>query len=107
MPCCWTPRAAWTGRILGKALCAIASYSIARDVEGVRLIFCDAAPYDEGYVSPEDIAGRVRVKGRGGTVLQPGLDLLDGAIDFPKSGPVLIITDGWCDVLRVRREHAF
>ncbi|HEV7507131.1 MAG TPA: peptidase [Thermoanaerobaculia bacterium] len=93
--------------ILGKALGAIASYSIARDVEAVRLIFCDAAPYDEGYVSPETIAGRVRVKGRGGTVLQPGLDLLDQAPDFPKTGPVLIITDGACDVLRVRREHGF
>ncbi len=93
--------------ILGKALGAIASYSIAREVEAVRLIFCDAAPYDEGYVSPETIAGRVRVKGRGGTVLQPGLDLLDQAPDFPKTGPVLIITDGACDVLRVRREHGF
>ncbi|MFY9825648.1 MAG: peptidase [Thermoanaerobaculia bacterium] len=93
--------------ILGKALGAIASYSIAREVEAVRLIFCDAAPYDEGYVEPETIAGRVRVKGRGGTILQPGLDLLDEARDFPKTGPVLIITDGACDVLRVRREHAF
>ena len=67
---------------------------------------CDM-PYDEGYVSPETIAGRVRVKGRGGTVLQPRLDLLDQAPDFPKTGPVLIITDGACDVLRVRREHGF
>ena len=27
--------------------------------------------------------------------------------DFPADGPILIITDGACDVLRVRREHAF
>jgi predicted metal-dependent peptidase len=94
-------------QILGKALGAIASYSIAREVEAVRLVFCDAAPYDEGYVRPEDVAGRVRIKGRGGTILQPGLDLLDEARDFPKDGPVLIITDGFCDVLRVRRDHAF
>jgi len=58
-------------------------------------------------VRPEDVAGRVRIKGRGGTILQPGLDLLDAARDFPKDGPVLIITDGMCDILRVRREHAF
>ena len=93
--------------LLGKALGAIASYGVAREVEAVRLVFCDAAAYDEGYVRPEEIAGRVRIKGRGGTVLQPGLDLLDQAGDFPKTGPVLIITDGVCDVLRVRREHAF
>jgi hypothetical protein len=93
--------------VLAKALGAIASYSIAREVPAIRLIFCDAATYDEGYVSPEDIAGRVRVRGRGGTVLQPGVDLLEHAPDFPDDGPLLIITDGLCDTLRIRREHAF
>jgi predicted metal-dependent peptidase len=92
---------------LAKALGAIASYSIAREVPAVRLVFCDAATYDEGYVSPEDIAGRVRVRGRGGTILQPGVDLLEHAPDFPDDGPLLIITDGLCDVLHIRREHAF
>lgn len=94
-------------KLLAMALGAIASYSAAREVDRVRLVFCDAAVYDQGYVPPEDIAGRVRVKGRGGTILQPGLELLDKSQDFPPDGPVLIITDGWCDVLRVRRDHAF
>jgi len=49
----------------------------------------------------------VEVKGRGGTVLQPGIDLLEKAHDFPEQGPILIITDGFCDHLHVRREHAF
>lgn len=92
---------------LAKALGAIASYSIAREVPAVRLVFCDAATYDEGYVSPEDIAGRVRVRGRGGTILQPGVDLLEHAKDFRDDGPLLIITDGLCDMLHIRREHAF
>ena len=73
----------------------------------VRLVFCDAAAYDQGYVAAEEIADRVRVKGRGGTVLQPGIDLLERAHDFPESGPILIITDGYCDRVRIRREHAF
>lgn len=74
----------------------------------VRVVFCDAAAYDAGYIAPEDIAGRVEVKGRGGTVLQPGVDLLEQAKDFPKDGPILIITDGMIESsLRVRREHAF
>lgn len=94
-------------KLLAKALGAIASYSVARDVGAVRLVFCDAAAYDQGYVRPEEIADRLKVKGRGGTVLQPGLELLDRARDFPERGPVLIITDGYCDVLRVRREHAY
>ncbi|MGW2933031.1 vWA domain-containing protein [Streptomyces sp. NPDC001156] len=93
--------------LLGKALGAIASYAEARDVAAARVVFCDAAPHDAGYLPVTDIAGRVRVHGRGGTVLQPGIDLLHRAQDFPPGAPVLVITDGWCDVLRVRREHAY
>lgn len=94
-------------RLLGKALGAIASYAAARDVPAARVVFCDAMAHDAGYVLVEDIAGRVAVRGRGGTVLQPGIDLLERAPDFPPGGPVLVITDGGCDVLRIRREHAF
>ncbi|MER5641073.1 hypothetical protein ABT095_29490 [Kitasatospora sp. NPDC002227] len=94
-------------RLLGLALGAIASYAAARDVPAARVVHCDAAPYDAGYLPPEDIAGRVRIRGRGGTVLQPGIDLLERAEDFPSAAPVLVITDGDCDVLRIRREHAY
>ncbi|MDX8140975.1 hypothetical protein SK854_02565 [Lentzea sp. BCCO 10_0061] len=94
-------------QLLGKALGAIASYAAARDVPAARVVFCDAMAYDAGYVPVEDIAGRVTVRGRGGTVLQPGVDLLERAPDFPEAGPILIITDAGCDVLRIRREHAF
>ena len=60
------------------------------------------------YLAPEDIAGRVKVTGRGGTILQPGVDCLEQANDFPKDGPILIITDGEIENdLKVRREHAF
>ncbi|MGW1775230.1 vWA domain-containing protein [Streptomyces sp. NPDC002104] len=93
--------------LLGKALGAIASYAEARDVPAARVVFCDAAPYDAGYLPPSEIAGRVKVRGRGGTVLQPGIDLLLRAEDFPPGAPVLVITDGWTDTLRIRREHAF
>ncbi len=95
-------------RLLGLALGAVASYAEAKEVPCARVVFCDAAAYDAGYLAPEEIAGRVQVKGRGGTVLQPGVDLLEGAKDFPENGPILIITDGWIeDHIRIRREHAF
>jgi predicted metal-dependent peptidase len=71
------------------------------------VVFCDAVAYDAGYLRVEEIAGRVRVRGRGGTVLPPAIDLLERAPDFPPDGPILVITDGECDVLRVRRAHAF
>lgn len=48
------------------------------------------------------------MRGRGGTILQPGVDLLQEAKDFPKDAPILIITDGMIeDDLYVKREHAF
>lgn len=93
--------------LLGKALGAIASYAMARDVPAARVVFCDAVAYDAGYLSPSDIAGNVKVRGRGGTVLQPGVDLLERAKDFPSDGPILVITDAECDRVWTRREHAF
>jgi len=94
-------------RLLGKALGAISSYAVTRDVPAVRVVFCDAEAHDNGWMHPLDIAGRVWIRGRGGTVLQPGIDLLQDAQDFPKNGPILVITDAWIDRVRIKREHAF
>lgn len=97
-----------TPEMIGKALGAAASYSVAKDVPLVRVVFCDAQAYDIGFIAPDDIAGRVRVKGRGGTILQPAVDLLENATDFPKNGPILIITDAEIEHdLKVHHEHAF
>ena len=94
--------------MIGMALGSIASYAAARDVSLVRVVFCDAKAYDAGYMSPEDIAGRVEVKGRGGTILQPAITLLEQVKDFPESAPVLIITDAEIESkLQIQREHAF
>jgi predicted metal-dependent peptidase len=76
-------------------------------VPAARVVFCDAVAYDAGYLPVEQVAGRATVRGRGGTVLQPGVTLLERAPDFPPDGPILVITDGECDFVRVRREHAF
>ncbi|MCF2641283.1 hypothetical protein I6E50_02515 [Roseburia hominis] len=93
---------------IGLALGAIASYAVSKDVPYVRLIFCDAKATDAGYLPPEEIAGRVEVTGRGGTVLQPGVDALEKAKDFPVNGPILVITDGYIEPdLKIKREHAF
>ncbi len=94
--------------LLAAALGSIASYSAARDVRNIRLVFCDAAAYDQGVIHPDDLAEAVQVRGRGGTVLQPGIDLLDRDPKFPKDAPLLIITDGQCDRLNLRgRNHAY
>lgn len=92
-----------------KALGAIAAYATAKDVPAARVVFCDAFACEAGYLSVIEIACRVkeRVRGRGGTILQPAIDLLQRADDVPADGPILIITDAACDVLLIRREHAF
>ena len=93
---------------IGLALGAIASYAVSKDVPFVRIIFCDAQATDAGYLAPEEIAGRVEITGRGGTILQPGIDALEKAKDFPVTGPILVITDGYIeDNLKIKREHAF
>jgi predicted metal-dependent peptidase len=94
-------------RLLAYALGAIASYAMSREVRQVRVVQCDASAHDMGYIEPESLMGRVEVRGRGGTVLMPGIELLQTSATFPKDAPILVITDGLCDSLAIRREHAF
>lgn len=94
-------------KLLGRAVGAVAAYGLAREVSAVRLVYCDALPHDAGWVQPDDLVGRVEVRGRGGTTLQPGVRFLETAEDFPKDAPILIITDAECDHVRVGRRHAF
>jgi predicted metal-dependent peptidase len=93
---------------LGLSLGAIVSYANSKDVRYIRIVFCDADAYDQGYMTPDELAGRVKVAGRGGTILQPAIDLIENAKDFPTNGPILIITDGMIENrLHVHRDHAF
>ena len=93
---------------IGIALGAIASYATAKEVPLVRIIYCDAEATDAGYIFPEEIAGKLKVTGRGGTILQPGINMVEKAKDFPTTGPILVITDGYIENnLKIHREHAF
>jgi predicted metal-dependent peptidase len=98
-------------KLLGQAIGAIASYAMAREVLALRLICCDAQAYDSGWVEPENLLDRFSLRGRGGTVLQPGLDCLRDLAErgeFPRHGPLLIITDGECEAgLCTSMEHAY
>jgi predicted metal-dependent peptidase len=94
--------------LLAKALGTIAQYALAHEVPAVRLVFCDAQPYDAGYISPDDLLYQpVQVQGRGGTELGPAIAFLEAQDDFPAEAPLLILTDGETDVFQVKRKHAF
>ena len=93
---------------LARALGAIASYAQMRNVTHIRLVQCDAQPYDEGYVDPENLRRAFPVKGRGGTYLGPAIDLLLAQPDFPLDAPILVVTDGGFEAeLAVSRTHAW
>ena len=94
-------------RILGQGLGAIAAFAKKHQIKQIRLVFCDAEPHDEGYVNTERLTKPMPIRGRGGTKLQPAIDLLNEAADFPKDAPLLVITDGDCDTLTIERDHAF
>lgn len=93
--------------LLQKGLSAVVGFSERHGVKRVRFVMCDTQPYDEGYIPVEDLKKPYRIWGRGGTILQPSIDLILNAKDFPDDAPLLIITDGEIDVLTVNREHAF
>ena len=94
--------------LLGKCLGAIVSYASAQEVRSVRLVFCDAQTYDEGYVDIDKLVNKIKIKGRGGTVLQQAVNYLENISDFPKEAPILILTDGYFEEdLKVTRDHAF
>lgn len=94
--------------LLGKCLGAIAAYAKQNDVIQVRLICCDTEPYDLGYVNVDEIKNKMKVFGRGGTVLQPAFNYLEVQADFPKYAPILVLTDGYFEPgLQTSRASAY
>jgi predicted metal-dependent peptidase len=93
--------------LLQKGLSAVVAYAERHGVAFVRLVMCDTRPYDEGFIPLATLKRPYHIMGRGGTVLQPSIELLQTAKDFPEDAPLLIVTDGQIDVLTIKREHAF
>ncbi|GAB2714007.1 hypothetical protein GCM10027072_02240 [Streptomyces bullii] len=89
------------GRVLlGKALGAIASYAQARDVPAARVVTRAICPSRRSPGGSASTGAAARCSSPASTCCS--------APTTPRLGaPVLVITDGWCDVLRVRREHAY
>lgn len=94
--------------LLGKGIGAITSYAIAQEIKYIRLICCDTQPYDAGFVPVLQLLNRVKIAGRGGTILQSGIQYLENKDDFPKDAPILVITDGYCEEdLKIKHDHAY
>lgn len=97
-----------TKKDIGIAIGAISNYALSKGVKHVRIVYCDAIAYDAGYIDVNDLLDTVEVTGRGGTRLQPAIDLLEKLNDFPIDAPILIITDGEIESsIRISRVHAY
>ncbi|MFP4322937.1 MAG: DUF2201 family putative metallopeptidase [Anaerolineales bacterium] len=93
--------------LLQRGLGAVVAFAGQHGIQQVRLVMCDARPYDEGFIPLTTLQKPYRIRGRGGTRLQPAVNLLMKAEDLPPDAPILIITDGAIDNLTVPREHAY
>ncbi|GMA16856.1 hypothetical protein E5F05_16320 [Deinococcus metallilatus] len=95
-------------RTLGLALGALSTTAQTLDIDLFRVVTCDAGAHDLGWRSPWAAGSGVTLVGGGGTVLQPGVDLIRTAKDVPADMPLLIITDGYFEPeLHVPGEHAW
>jgi predicted metal-dependent peptidase len=93
--------------LLQLGLAAVVAFSGRHGVTHLRLVMCDTRPYDEGFIPLPTLKKPYQIRGRGGTILQPAITLLEAAKDFPDNAPILIVTDGAIDILEVEREHAY
>ena len=94
--------------LLGKALGAIASYADGpRRARGARRLLRRGRRTTPATCRPRRSPAGCGYAAAAAPSCSPASTCCERADDFPPSGPVLVITDGECDVLRVRREHAF
>jgi predicted metal-dependent peptidase len=96
-----------SNELLQQGLASLVAFAEKNGVYEVRFIMCDAQAYDEGFIAIERLKRPYQIKGRGGTVLQPAVNLLESDNTFPPQAPILIITDGMIDHLSIEREHAY
>jgi len=96
-----------SNELLQQGLASLVAFAEKNGVYEVRFVMCDAQAYDEGFIAVERLKRPYQIKGRGGTVLQPAVNLLESDNRFPAQAPILIITDGMIDHLSIEREHAY
>lgn len=92
---------------LGKCLGVICAYAQEQGVKTIRMVYADAQAYDVGWMDVEDMQHKVKIMGRGGTVLQNAVDIIELNKEIPKTAPILILTDSFIDEMAVKREHAY
>lgn len=94
-------------RYAALALGAITTYALSRSIPSVRLILSGAELVDESQTACDDLFQRFRISERPTTAIQPAVELLDAARDFPDDAPLLLLTAVPCDRIKTKRTHAY
>ena len=89
------------------ALGAITTYALSRAIPKVRLVLSGAELIDEGMTSCDDLLQKFKLSERARPAMQPAVELLDKAIDFPEDAPMLLLTGLPCDRIVTQRTHAY
>ena len=75
----------------------VLEYVFQNDVE-INICEVDTQVHKMETVSSMKELQKLNIIGLGGTILQPGIDLITSSKDYNKYNTVLL-TDGWCDTL--------
>src|SRR5579862_1137794 len=89
------------------ALGAISTYALSRNIPSVRVVLSGAELIDNGPISSDDLPERFRISVRSSTIIQPAVELLENARDFPHDAPILLLTAVPCDKIKTTRTHAY
>ena len=96
--------------MLGLVMGAISAYVLGRNIPSVRLIRSGAEVTDIGMVSAEELtqhAVKAIQTSQKTSIIQPAIELLAQARDFPEDAPILIVTAMPCDRVKTHRTHAY
>ncbi len=89
------------------ALGAITTYSLSRSIPSVRLVLSGLDLDDRGQATCDELFQHFKISARSSTTIQPAVELLDAARDFPEDAPLLLLTALPCDKIKTHRTHAY
>ena len=93
--------------VQAQALGAITAYALSRNISLIRVLTSGAELEDRGNVAAESLAQPLALSARSSATLQPALNVLEKARDFPEDAPILLVTGVPCDRIKTQRDHAF
>ncbi|MEI6233555.1 MAG: hypothetical protein WCT04_10915 [Planctomycetota bacterium] len=89
------------------ALGAITTYALSRNIPSVRVVLSGLELVDLGPTPCAELFQSFQLSARGQSTIQPAIELLDKARDFPEDAPMLLLTAVPCDRVKTHRIHAY